>query len=115
MVGINSSNELQQTIPVRPTRPVAARIAQQEDQQNQIVEQATRQQTVVQDEDINRALRAYEQKNQQQQSDSSDFEQNAVENNAEYDAATGYDPAGYASGANASSNAARGTYIDFYA
>ena len=66
MVSVNSSNELLQTIPVRPARPVASRNAQQEDQQNQIVEQATRQQNVVQDEDINRALLAYEQRNQQQ-------------------------------------------------
>lgn len=115
MVSVLPSNELQQTIPVRPTRPVAPRNAQQEDQQNQIVEQATRQQDVVQDEDINRALRAYEQKNQQQQSDSSDFERNALEHNADLDAASGYDPSGYARGASASSNAARGTYIDFYA
>eukprot|EP00003_Mantamonas_plastica_P010324 TRINITY_DN19750_c0_g1_i1.p1 TRINITY_DN19750_c0_g1~~TRINITY_DN19750_c0_g1_i1.p1 ORF type:complete len:116 (-),score=20.88 TRINITY_DN19750_c0_g1_i1:103-450(-) len=115
MVGVNSSNELLQTIPVRPARPMASRNAQQEDQQNQIVEQATRQQNVVQDEDINRALLAYEQRNQQQKSDSSTLERDALENNAEYNAATGYDPSGYASGANASSYAERGTYIDFYA
>lgn len=114
MVRINSAVDLQQTNPVRPTRPVAPRTQQAEDKQNQILEQATRQETQVLDEDIGRALQAYEQRNRQTQDDATDITRDTIDNDTESVSLTGYNFAGNAQGANANSYAARGSFIDFY-
>ena len=116
MVSVSSSSDLQQVIPVRPARPIAPRQQPQQDQQqqDQIVDK-NNQAAVTSDEEIERAVRAFEQdRNQKQQFVSNNARDIVLENDIEQFGSTGYGPSGTAN-AGASPSSGRGQYIDIYA
>lgn len=116
MASVSSSSDLQQVIPVRPTRPIAPRQQPQQDpqQQDQIVDK-NNQAAVTSDEEIERAVRAFEQdRKQKQQFVSNNARDIVLENDIEQFGSTGYDPSGTAN-AGASPSNGRGQYIDIYA
>ena len=119
MVSVSSSSDLQQMIPVRPTRPIAPRQQPQQDQdqqQNDQIVDKNNQKAVTSDEEIARAVRAYEQDRQQQKQFSSDQLSNAViENGFEDTTANGYSQTGFANAGETNIASARGQYIDIYA
>lgn len=117
MVNGTSSSDLQNIIPVRRTSPIAQR--QQSDQtqvqQDQYVENND-QLRQTSDQEIERAVKAFERdRNAQQQFLEDGIENTVIENHIDQFEPTGYGASG-ASNAQAGSNAAaRGQVVDFLA
>jgi hypothetical protein len=117
MANVSSPSDIQNAIPVRPASPIAQR--QQSEQQQIAQEQFVNggnQARQTNDQEVERAVRAFERdRNEKQRFISEGTQETVLENYIEQ-----YDPTGYqASGASASSagnNAAgRGQVVDFYA
>ncbi|WP_033068136.1 hypothetical protein [Thalassospira australica] len=117
MVNLTSSSDLQNTLPVRPTSPIAQRqqSEQQQVQQDQYVDGNSRARQTS-DQEAERAVRAFERdRNEQRQFISDGTQETVLENYVEQ-----FDPVGY--GANGSANATasntaggRGQVVDFLA
>lgn len=116
MVSVSSTSDLQQTIPVRPTRPIAPRQhpPQDQQQQDQIVDK-NNQTAVTSDEEISRAVHAYEQdRNQQKQFSNDQTTDTVLENYLEDSSTRGYSPSGLANAGGTNVASGRGQYIDIY-
>ncbi|HAY49631.1 hypothetical protein [Thalassospira sp.] len=117
MVSVSSSSDLQTAIPVRPNSPIAQRQQSEQElqQQNQAVERTSRA-ALTSDQEIDRAVQAYERdRNEQQRFVKEGAQDTVLENYIDQFDPSGYGKSGSANSASANNAAGRGQYINILA
>lgn len=117
MANVSSTSDLQNTIPVRPTSPIAQRQQSEQGQlqQDQVIERGS-QVRQTSDQEVERAVRSFERDREEQQRFVKEGTQDTVlENYIEQYDPVGYEASGSSKSASANNAGGRGQVIDFYA